>query len=39
MDAGHVWRVPKKFLDAGAMHEAAQRLIGKHTIYTNVSAI
>jgi tRNA pseudouridine38-40 synthase len=28
-----VWRVPKP-LDAGAMHEAAQRLLGKHDFTT-----
>jgi tRNA pseudouridine38-40 synthase len=33
VDAGHVWRVPK-LLDADAMHQAAQRLIGKHDFTT-----
>ena len=33
VDAGRVWRVPKP-LDAGAMHEAAQRLLGKHDFTT-----
>jgi tRNA pseudouridine38-40 synthase len=33
VEAGHVWRVPKP-LDAGAMHEAAQRLLGKHDFTT-----
>jgi tRNA pseudouridine38-40 synthase len=33
IDAGHVWRVPKP-LDAEAMHDAAQRLIGKHDFST-----
>jgi tRNA pseudouridine38-40 synthase len=33
IDAGHVWRVPK-LLDAGAMHDAAQRLTGKHDFST-----
>lgn len=29
LDAGRVWHVPQR-LDAGAMHEAAQALLGKH---------
>jgi tRNA pseudouridine38-40 synthase len=33
VDAGHVWRVPK-LLDAEAMHQAAQNLIGKHDFTT-----
>jgi len=33
LDVGRVWRVPRK-LDADAMHEAAQRLIGKHDFTT-----
>lgn len=33
LEIGRVWRVPKA-LDAGAMHEAAQRLIGKHDFTT-----
>jgi tRNA pseudouridine38-40 synthase len=33
VDAGHVWRVARP-LDAGAMHEAAQVLIGKHDFTT-----
>ena len=33
VEAGRVWRVPKP-LDAGAMHEAAQRLLGKHDFTT-----
>ena len=33
IDTGHVWRVPKP-LDTGAMHDAAQRLIGKHDFTT-----
>ena len=33
VEAGRVWRVPKA-LDAGAMHEAAQRLLGKHDFTT-----
>ncbi|MBN9043056.1 MAG: tRNA pseudouridine(38-40) synthase TruA [Rhizobiales bacterium 62-47] len=33
LDIGHVWRVPRK-LDAVAMHEAAQRLLGKHDFTT-----
>jgi tRNA pseudouridine38-40 synthase len=33
IDAGRVWRVPKP-LDAAAMHEAAQRLLGKHDFTT-----
>jgi len=33
LDIGRVWRVPRR-LDAGAMHEAAQRLIGKHDFTT-----
>jgi tRNA pseudouridine38-40 synthase len=33
LDVGRVWRVPRK-LDAAAMHEAAQRLIGKHDFTT-----
>ncbi len=33
LDIGRVWRVPRR-LDAGAMHEAAQRLVGKHDFTT-----
>ncbi len=33
LDIGRVWRVPRA-LDADAMHEAAQRLIGKHDFTT-----
>jgi tRNA pseudouridine38-40 synthase len=33
LDRGHAWRVPR-LLDAGAMHDAAQRLIGKHDFTT-----
>ena len=33
IDAGHVWRVGNA-LDTDAMHEAAQRLIGKHDFTT-----
>jgi tRNA pseudouridine38-40 synthase len=33
LDIGRVWRVPRR-LDAAAMHEAAQRLIGKHDFTT-----
>src|SRR6201981_2952818 len=33
LDVGRVWRVPRQ-LDAAAMHEAAQRLIGKHDFTT-----
>jgi len=33
LDVGRVWRVPRK-LDAAAMHQAAQRLIGKHDFTT-----
>ncbi len=33
LDAGHAWRVPRP-LDVAAMHEAAQRLIGKHDFTT-----
>ena len=33
LDAGLVWRVPVH-LDAGAMHAAAQRLVGKHDFTT-----
>jgi tRNA pseudouridine38-40 synthase len=33
LDIGRVWRVPRR-LDAPAMHEAAQRLIGKHDFTT-----
>jgi tRNA pseudouridine38-40 synthase len=33
LDRGRVWRVPQR-LDAEAMHEAAQRLIGKHDFTT-----
>lgn len=33
VDAGHVWRVARP-LDAGAMHQAAQVLIGKHDFTT-----
>jgi tRNA pseudouridine38-40 synthase len=33
LEVGRVWRVPRR-LDAGAMHEAAQRLIGKHDFTT-----
>ena len=33
LDIGRVWRVPRP-LDADAMHEAAQRLVGKHDFTT-----
>ncbi|WP_342725960.1 tRNA pseudouridine(38-40) synthase TruA [Bradyrhizobium sp. B097] len=33
LDIGRVWRVPRA-LDADAMHEAAQRLLGKHDFTT-----
>ena len=33
LDVGRVWRVPRH-LDADAMHEAAQRLLGKHDFTT-----
>lgn len=33
LDRGRAWRVPRP-LDAGAMHEAAQRLVGKHDFTT-----
>lgn len=33
LDAGLVWRVPQK-LDAAAMHQAAQRLVGRHDFTT-----
>ncbi len=33
LDAGRAWRIPRK-LDADAMHEAAQRLVGKHDFTT-----
>jgi tRNA pseudouridine38-40 synthase len=33
LDVDRVWRVPRK-LDAAAMHQAAQRLIGKHDFTT-----
>ena len=33
IDAGRVWRVPKP-LDAASMHEAGQRLLGKHDFTT-----
>ena len=33
IDVGHIWRVPRP-LDTEAMHEAAQRLIGKHDFTT-----
>jgi tRNA pseudouridine38-40 synthase len=33
LDAGHAWRVPRP-LDAAAMHDAAQRLVGKHDFTT-----
>ncbi len=33
LNAGHVWRVARP-LDADAMHEAAQVLIGKHDFTT-----
>ena len=33
LDAGRAWRVPRP-LDAGAMHEAAQVLVGKHDFTT-----
>jgi tRNA pseudouridine38-40 synthase len=33
LDIGRTWRVPRR-LDADAMHEAAQRLIGKHDFTT-----
>ena len=33
LDAGHAWRVPRP-LDAAAMHDAAQWLVGKHDFTT-----
>jgi len=33
LDVNRVWRVPRR-LDAGAMHQAAQRLLGKHDFST-----
>ncbi len=33
LDIGHVWRLPRP-LDTDAMHEAAQRLVGKHDFTT-----
>ena len=33
LDVGHAWRVPRR-LDPEAMHEAAQRLLGKHDFTT-----
>jgi len=33
LDVGRVWRVPRK-LDAATMHQAAQRLVGKHDFTT-----
>ncbi len=33
LDAGRAWRVPRP-LDVAAMHEAAQRLVGKHDFTT-----
>src|SRR5258707_9761837 len=33
LDIGRVWRVPRR-LDADAMHQAAQRLLGKHDFTT-----
>jgi tRNA pseudouridine38-40 synthase len=33
LDAGRAWRVPRR-LDPDAMHEAAQRLVGKHDFTT-----
>jgi tRNA pseudouridine38-40 synthase len=33
LDIGRVWRLPRP-LDANAMHEAAQRLVGKHDFTT-----
>lgn len=33
IDAGRVWHVPQR-LDAAAMHEAAQRLVGRHDFTT-----
>lgn len=33
LDAGHAWRIPRP-LDHGAMHAAAQRLVGKHDFTT-----
>jgi tRNA pseudouridine38-40 synthase len=33
LDAGHAWRVPRP-LDAAAMQEAAQRLVGRHDFTT-----
>jgi tRNA pseudouridine38-40 synthase len=33
LDVGRAWRVPRR-LDTGAMHEAAQRLVGKHDFTT-----
>lgn len=33
VDRGHVWRIPRP-LDAAAMHEAAQELVGRHDFST-----
>lgn len=33
LDVGRAWRVPRR-LDASAMHEAAQRLVGRHDFTT-----
>ncbi|MGB6351604.1 MAG: tRNA pseudouridine(38-40) synthase TruA [Pseudolabrys sp.] len=33
LEAGHAWRVPRP-LDANAMHQAAQHLVGKHDFTT-----
>ena len=33
LDIGHVWRLPRP-LDTDAMHDAAQRLVGKHDFTT-----
>lgn len=33
LEVGHAWRVPRP-LDANAMHQAAQRLVGKHDFTT-----
>ena len=37
LDRGHAWRIPKP-LDAAAMHEAAQHLVGRHDFTTFRSA-
>lgn len=37
LEAGHAWRIPQP-LDAGAMHEAAQQLVGRHDFTTFRSA-